>query len=134
MSGFRIPIITYTPDGSLVALAEGRKLSSNDYGPKLLSVRRSTDGGMTWHITNMPEDDDSTTSSSLGVILTDHVANITMVIFTRCHPDCSNSTTYVMKTYDNGLTWKDPEDISKQTGEFPFYGGPGYGIQVGYDI
>ena len=135
MSGYRIPIITNAPDGSLIAVTEGRKKSTCDEGPKLLSVRRSTDGGETWGVTSMPTDDDSSHDSdaglALGVILTDHVKNIVMVIYSHCPRICKSYATYVLRSYDNGSTWKDPEDISKQLVNFRFLGGPGYGLQVG---
>lgn len=42
---YRIPIMSYTPNGNLVAAVEARKSSGGDAGPKFLAVRRSTDGG-----------------------------------------------------------------------------------------
>jgi hypothetical protein len=134
MYGYRIPVITHAPDGSLVAVSEGRKDSTNDFGTKLLSIRRSSDGGLTWSTTGTFEDDGDNYSSSLGVILTDYVENITMVIYTLNHYDRSSCSIIMIKSYDNGLTWEDPENITKQIGQLPFYGGPGYGIQVGYDV
>ena len=45
---FRIPAITKTKDGTLIAFCEGRKNSGSDTGDIDLICRRSIDGGKTW--------------------------------------------------------------------------------------
>lgn len=45
---FRIPAIVETPDGRLLAFAEGRRNSCADFGDVQIVLRRSEDGGKTW--------------------------------------------------------------------------------------
>nr|AAP78738.1 neuraminidase-like 1 [Branchiostoma floridae] len=42
---YRIPLLSYTPQGSLIAVCEARKEGYADFGPKFLAIRRSTDKG-----------------------------------------------------------------------------------------
>src|SRR4051812_7032804 len=45
---FRIPSLTVTRSGALLAFCEGRKRASSDDGDVDLVYRRSQDGGKTW--------------------------------------------------------------------------------------
>ncbi len=45
---FRIPAMTTTPNGTILAFAEGRKQGSSDTGDIDLVLKRSEDNGRTW--------------------------------------------------------------------------------------
>ena len=45
---FRIPALTTTPDGSLLAFSEGRENGSDDHDALYIVLKRSTDNGLSW--------------------------------------------------------------------------------------
>jgi sialidase-1 len=45
---YRIPAIVQTPEGTLLAFAEGRKTGCNDFGNVDILLKRSNDGGRHW--------------------------------------------------------------------------------------
>lgn len=128
---YRIPIITSLPDGSLLALAEGRKHSSADSGPKLLASRRSTNQGITWGNTTFIEDDgDVPDGLNLGTVFVDEEKNRVFILYSYCAHKCVYHTTVLISSDDFGLTWTEPFNLSQQISTSLFLPGPGFGIQV----
>lgn len=127
---YRIPILKSLPDGSLIALSEGRKYNSADVGPKFLAMRRSTDQGLTWSNTTFIEDDgEDPDGLNLGTVFVDEEKNRVFVIYSHCATKCVYHTTFLISSDDFGLTWTNPSNLSNQIGSSVFLPGPGFGIQ-----
>lgn len=133
MAEYRIPVVSYTPLGSIIVATEARKYSGSDAGPKFLAIKRSTDKGVTWSAQQFLLDDGTVTKDglNLGAILADEETGIMFIMYSMCahYHDCSTASTHVIKSYDDGITWTNSYNISEQIGTKVFAPGPGYGIQ-----
>eukprot|EP00058_Branchiostoma_floridae_P023768 XP_002609258.1 hypothetical protein BRAFLDRAFT_124755 [Branchiostoma floridae] len=139
MSSYRIPLLSRTPRGHLVAVCEARKYNSGDAGEKFLAIRRSEDKGMTWQPLGYVLDDGTYFDGiGLGSILVDDETATMFIFYSHCpHFDkCTFSTTYVVNSTDDGKTWGQPVNITGMIGMHgrEFETGPGFGIQAPFMI
>jgi sialidase-1 len=124
-TGYRIPALEVTPDGTLLAFAEARKNSLSDPGGKKqdidLVLKRSTDGGATWSAMTVVEDAGENWSAANPATVVDRQTGRVWVLYLRSKPGCGSLTsrpgtddmmTFARWSEDNGQTWSEPIDLT----------------------
>lgn len=138
---YRIPALARTPDGALIAFAEGRKNSGGDSGDIDIVCRRSTDGGSTWQPQQVVTARGADTAGNPTVVTDPASGDLVLV-------SCGNAgaateaevlkglatrQVYVQRSADSGATWTAPVDITAQAKAswMRWYAtGPGCGVAV----
>ncbi|MFE9763886.1 exo-alpha-sialidase [Streptomyces sp. NPDC005808] len=140
-SCFRIPAVVQTVKGTLLAFAEGRVLNCGDAADIDIVVKRSTDGGRTWGPLQVVNDGDGDTHGNpaplvdreTGRILLAETYNTGRADSANCAVPCDR-TPHMQHSDDDGLTWSQPRDLSKEL--LPahwnswYATGPVHGIQL----
>lgn len=128
--GYRIPAITTTASGALLAFCEGRKNSLSDQGDIDILVRRSTDQGVTWSTPQVVVEEGGTAPISFGnpaPVLDESTGYIHLLC---CR---NNQRVFHLVSTDDGFTWSTPVEITSAV-KLPSWGwyatGPVHGIQL----
>ena len=147
---YRIPSIVRTSDGSLLAIAEGRKLTSLDYGDIDLVYKISNDNGKTWGALRVIIDQGEGTWGNPTVV--NDFERGRVWLFLSGNDDSTSQAggnfngkdypavcqwghrrVYSVYSDDNGLSWSQPTDHTDALLPADFIWdavGPGSGIQI----
>lgn len=119
---YRIPALVVTKGGTLLALCEGRALNS-DHSANDLVLKRSRDGGRTWSPLQLVRDEGDDTCNDPVMVALD--TGRVLIFYVRFPAEAhtlevasgfSGKVTrhYVMVSDDEGRTWSEPREISRQ--------------------
>lgn len=127
---FRIPALLATPQGTLLAICEGRKTGRGDHGDLDLVQKRSTDGGRNWGPLELIHEEGGDAKITIGnpCPVYDRETDVIWLPFTR-----DNDDVFVTSSSDQGQTWSKPRNITadvKKDGWNWYATGPGNGIQL----
>ncbi|MBR4391404.1 MAG: exo-alpha-sialidase [Bacteroidales bacterium] len=118
-ANYRIPAVITAKDGSIVAITDKRKYNEGDLPEDIdIVCNRSTDGGHTWSepytialgtgVNHGYGDCAVAWSNDDNGLIAGFVGGPGLWYSTPTNPIRS----YISKSYDNGLTWSEPKDIT----------------------
>lgn len=143
---YRIPTIIQSKK-ALIAFAEGRKNSTSDFGNIDLVYRRSTDQGKSWEPLQILIDKDTLAvqnpvpiyvkDSNKIVLLFNITPQSEHDILNKDYGPKDERKAYVTYSYDDGLSWSQPKDITQQV-KLPHWRwhaiGPVHGIELNFGV
>lgn len=140
---YRIPSLTVTKKGTLLAFCEGRKNSSADNGDIDLLLKRSSDGGLNWSDQQVAWNDGTNTCGNPCPVV-DNETGLICLLATQnpggttekeitAGKSKGTRTVWLLKSEDDGKSWSTPANITDSVKDrsWNWYAtGPGIGIQI----
>jgi sialidase-1 len=140
---YRIPALTVTKMGTLLAFAEARRHDASDHGNIDTVVKRSEDGGKSWGPEMVVADDGDNTMGNPCPVVDQDSGRIWLHLSWNGHkppsggykPGFGKDSRRGFVTYsdDDGKSWATPKEITQQVKKenWSWYAtGPGGGIQL----
>ena len=76
------------------------------------------------------DDDQLQDGLNLGSVVVDHEVGSIFLIYSVCFHVCNPSSTMMVESTDDGLSWSQPRNLSAELQLKNFAPGPGLGLQV----
>lgn len=140
---YRIPALVVTPQGTVLAFCEGRKLGQGDAGDIDLLVKRSSDNGKTWSEQAVIWDDGANTCGNPCPVVDTETGKVWIFCTWNLGRDREHQIinghskdtrrVFLMSSEDDGNTWSKPKTITDDVKkpDWTWYAtGPGSGIQI----
>ena len=138
---FRIPALTVTKKGTVLAFCEGRKGGRGDAGDIDMVLRRSVDGGETWEPMQIVWNDGANTCGNPAPVVDRNTGTIWLLMTwndgkiseRRINEGQGSRDVWVTHSNDDGLTWAEPVNVSATTKkpDWRWYAtGPCHGMQM----
>jgi sialidase-1 len=140
---YRIPALTVTANGTILAFCEGRKSSGSDTGDIDLLVKRSIGNGKIWSTQQVVWDDATNTCGNPCPVVDRQTGTVWLLMTWNrgddnegmivSHRSKDTRRVFVTSSSDEGQTWGVPREITadvKDTNWTWYATGPGAGIQI----
>ena len=142
---YRIPSVVQANDGTLIAIAEGRRDRRGDPGAGHIDLvyKLSHDSGKNWTPLRVlvPSQDNWAASNPTSLI--DSISGRIFVFYStwmpgrgshNSRPGTPDNQLWLRYSDDHGMSWSDPQDITRLGRDYERWGrasfGPGHGIQT----
>ncbi len=132
---YRIPCLATAADGSLILVAEARRVSWKDKTRTDLIVTRSSDAGITWSTPRLLTESKGEAYMDPCIAVDTKSGRVSLFATRWPAKDHSTkgNTLWLLTSEDHGLNWSKPTDITTRflpPGFRPSGTGPGAGIQL----
>ncbi|TWT84839.1 Sialidase precursor [Planctomycetes bacterium CA13] len=140
---YRIPSLTVTPQGTVLAICEGRKNGRSDAGDIDLVIKRSTDNGQSWGAQQVIWDDAGNTCGNPCTVVDSDTGTVWLLCTWNLGDDTESEIiagkskdsrrVFVMSSSNDGATWSTPREITSDVKDpnWTWYAtGPGSGIRI----
>ena len=143
---FRIPAIVHTPAGTLLAFAEARRDSCNDFGDVRIVMRKSSDNGRSWGpLVTVAENGSLQAGNPTPVVDTlDKRFQHGRIFIVYCTGDATEAAVmrgegsrhvWYRTSVDEGKTWSQPAEMTASV-KLPawrhYATGPGHALQLAH--
>ena len=130
---YRIPALTISKAGTLLAFAEARRVNGADIGDIDAVLRRSVDGGKTWGAEIVAWDDGPRSVNNPSPVVDPRTGRIWLFMG---HWDGNTPTQHLVFSDDDGKSWSPPREMTQlladqvKDGRRLVIPGPGSGITL----